>query len=44
MGANYRSVCRSKSTTDVIAKLSLVEQEADESKLIVEVGLLPLEK
>ncbi|WP_313930429.1 four helix bundle protein [Nostoc sp. FACHB-133] len=48
MGANDRSACRGKSTADVIAKLSLVEEEADESlywmELIVEVGLLPLEK
>lgn len=48
MGANYRSACRGKSTADVIAKLSLVEEEADESlywmELIVEIGLLPLEK
>jgi four helix bundle protein len=48
VGANYRSDCRGKSTADVIAKLSLVEEEADESlywmELIVEVGLLPLEK
>ncbi|MEH1948935.1 MAG: four helix bundle protein [Nostoc sp.] len=48
VGANYRSACRGKSTADVIAKLSLVEEEADESlywmELVVEVGLLPLEK
>ena len=48
VGANYRSACRGKSSADVIAKLSLVEEEADESlywmELIVEVGLLPLEK
>ncbi len=48
VGANYRSAYRGKSTADVIAKLSLVEEEADESlywmELIVEVGLLPLEK
>ncbi|QLE39206.1 four helix bundle protein [Nostoc sp. C052] len=48
VGANYRSACRGKSTADVIAKLSLVEEEADESlywmELIVEVGLLRLEK
>ncbi|WP_292707584.1 MULTISPECIES: four helix bundle protein [unclassified Nostoc] len=31
VGANYRSACRGKSTADVIAKLSLVEEEADES-------------
>jgi four helix bundle protein len=48
VGANYRSACRGKSTADVIAKLSLVEEEADESlywmELIVEAGLLPAEK
>ncbi len=48
VGANYRSACRGKSTADVIAKLSLVEEEADESlywmEIIVEIGLLPLEK
>ncbi|MEH2229282.1 MAG: four helix bundle protein [Nostoc sp.] len=48
VGANYRSACRGKSTADVIAKLSLVEEEADESlywmELVVEVGLLPLVK
>ena len=48
VGANYRSACRGKLTADVIAKLSLVEEEADESlywmELVVEVGLLPLEK
>ncbi|WP_243458560.1 four helix bundle protein [Nostoc sp. UIC 10630] len=48
MGANDRSACRGKSTADVIAKLSLVEEETDESlywmELIVEVGLLSLEK
>ncbi|ACC84301.1 four helix bundle protein [Nostoc punctiforme] len=48
MGANYQSACHGKSTADVIAKLSLVEEETDESlywmELIVEVGLLPLKK
>jgi len=48
VGANYRSACRAKSTADIIAKLSLVEEEADESlfwmELIVESGLLPQEK
>ncbi|QSJ18814.1 four helix bundle protein [Nostoc sp. UHCC 0702] len=48
VGANYRSACRGKSIADVIAKLSLVEEEADESlywmELIIEVGLLPAEK
>lgn len=31
VGANYRSACRSKSKTDFINKLSIVEEEADES-------------
>lgn len=31
VGANYRSACRAKSTADFIAKLSIVEEEADES-------------
>ncbi|MEM7717334.1 MAG: four helix bundle protein [Cyanobacteria bacterium P01_A01_bin.68] len=48
VGANYRSACRAKSTADIIAKLSLVEEEADESlfwmELVVESGLLPQER
>jgi four helix bundle protein len=31
VGANYRSACRAKSTPDFINKLSIVEEEADES-------------
>lgn len=31
VGANYRAACRGKSTADVIHKLSIVEEEADES-------------
>ena len=31
VGANYRAVCRAKSTADFINKLSIVEEEADES-------------
>ncbi len=30
VGANYRSACRGKSTADVLAKLAIVEEEADE--------------
>ena len=44
IGANYRSACRGKSTADVIAKLSIVEEEADESvywlELLVEAGFV----
>ncbi|HBL12694.1 MAG TPA: four helix bundle protein [Cyanobacteria bacterium UBA11162] len=45
VGANYRSACRAKSTADIIAKLSIVEEEADEClywmELLVEAELIP---
>jgi four helix bundle protein len=31
VGANYRSACRAKSEADFIAKMSTVEEEADET-------------
>ena len=31
IGANYRAACRGKSTADVLYKLAIVEEEADES-------------
>jgi len=31
IGANYRAACRGRSTADVIAKLRIVEEEADQS-------------
>ena len=31
VGANYRAACRGKSRADMIAKLAIVEEEADES-------------
>jgi four helix bundle protein len=44
IGANYRAACRGKSTADVIAKLRIVEEEADESaywmELLIESRLL----
>ena len=44
IGANYRAACRGKSTAEVIAKLRIVEEEADESaywmELLVESGLV----
>lgn len=44
VGANYRAACRGKSSADVINKLSIVEEEADESiywmELLVESGLV----
>ena len=36
VGANYRSACRGRSTLDVIAKLGIVEEEADESVYWIE--------
>lgn len=48
VGANYRSACRSRSTAEMISKLAVVEEEADESafwmELTVEHGLLPAKK
>jgi four helix bundle protein len=45
VGSNYRSACRGNSKADMIAKLSIVEEEADESvywlELLVESGLAP---
>jgi four helix bundle protein len=44
VGANYRAACRSRSTAEMISKLSVVEEEADESafwlELIGDRGLL----
>ena len=44
VGANYRSVCRAKSTSDFINKLRIVEEECDESlfwmELLVENNLV----
>ncbi len=37
VGANYRAVCRAKSVADMIAKLSVVEEEADESGFWLEI-------
>ena len=36
IGANYRATCRSKSKADFINKLSIVEEEADESEYWLE--------
>ncbi len=44
VGANYRSACRAKSTADFLSKLSIVEEEADESvywmELLAESGIV----
>ncbi len=45
VGANYRAVCRAKSQADMINKLKIVEEEADETlywlEIIIESGLIP---
>jgi four helix bundle protein len=44
VGANYRAACRAKSPSDMIAKLAIVEEEADESmywiELLIELNLI----
>ena len=44
VGANYRAVCRARSQAEFIAKLGIVEEEADESgywmELIIEAKLM----
>ncbi len=44
VGSNYRASCRARSTADMISKLGVVEEEADESiywlELLVESGSL----
>ncbi|HXV81220.1 MAG TPA: four helix bundle protein [Candidatus Binatia bacterium] len=37
VGANYRAACRGKSTADVLARLAIVEEEADESAYWLEI-------
>ena len=48
IGANYRAACRGKSTADVLHKLAIVEEEADESlywlELLVESDIFPERK
>ncbi len=48
VGANYRAACRSRSPAEMISKISVVEEEADESafwmELTVDHGLLPTDK
>jgi len=44
VGANYRSACRARSKADFVAKMGIVEEEADEliywMELLVESGLM----
>lgn len=45
IGANYRAACRGRSPADVIAKLGIVEEEADESiywlELLIDASIIP---
>jgi four helix bundle protein len=45
VGANYRAACRAKSPADIINKLKIVEEEADETlfwqELLIEAELVP---
>ncbi len=46
VASNYRSACRARSKADFISKLGIVEEEADESVLWIELlgesGLVPV--
>lgn len=48
IGANYRATCRAKSTPDMINKMKIVEEEADETEywleLLVESEIMPEEQ
>jgi four helix bundle protein len=45
VAANYRAACRARSTSEFIAKLGVVEEEADETllwlELLVDAAILP---
>jgi four helix bundle protein len=48
VGANYRAACRGRSPSDVVAKLGIVEEEADEAiywmELLADAGVVPAEQ
>ena len=48
IGSNYRAACRGKSKADVISKLAIVEEEADETiywlELLVESKIVELSR
>jgi four helix bundle protein len=48
VGANYQAACRGRSPSEFIAKMSIVEEEADESiywlELLADSGISPREK
>ena len=48
VAANYRAACRARSKPEFLAKLGIVEEEADETlfwlELLTEVGLIPADR
>jgi four helix bundle protein len=48
VGANYRAACRARSRPDFIAKMGIVEEEADESsywiELLIDAGIVKCER
>ncbi|MDR1011140.1 MAG: four helix bundle protein [Opitutaceae bacterium] len=48
VGANYRAVCRSRSTAEMLARFAVVEEEADETEywldLAIAHGSMPAKK
>ena len=48
VGANYRAACRSRSTAELISRLSIAEEEADESiywiELLTDPGFIRVKK
>src|SRR5881409_607689 len=48
VGANYRAACRARSRREFIAKMGIVEEEADESQfwldLLLERGLVDMQR
>jgi four helix bundle protein len=48
VGANYRAACRSRSVAEMVSKISIVEEEADESaywlEMVVDHGLMSARK
>lgn len=48
VGANYRSACRARSKADFISKITVVEEESDESQywleILMESGVVPIDR
>ncbi len=48
VGANYRAACRGRSRAEILSKLAIVEEEADETlywmEILVDSGIVPEHK